>query len=490
MHKNFIQLIFLLLPVLCFPLTYYVSPVGNNVNSGLSPGAAFLTLQHASDVVASGDSVIVLAGTYTGFYHTTSGTPSQRIVFSAQPGVLINAPNGSTSDGINLEGASYITIEGFKAFGLPRAGFRAVLDTGIIFRGNAADSCGKWGIFTGFSENILIENNECSRSRDEHGIYISNSADNAVLRGNHCWGNRACGIHMNGDISQQPGDGIISNVLIEYNIIHDNGNGGGSGINGDGVQYSLIQNNLLYENHASGISLYMIDAAEGAAYNVVVNNTIVQPAVTRWALNITNGSTNNTAFNNIFYSDHSFRGSITIDTSSLEGFKSDYNVLADRMSANDNDVITLAQWQQTTQLDSHSVISTLNALFINANTHDYHLPSTSPARDLGKAFYNSVAAPANDFDFVSRPQGLSHDAGAYEYGTITDIEEILSNRIRWSDLSFDAEVCLYDMAGRLFLRDRKRAIENNLASIQNGLFIFTVLDEKSKVSGGWLKIMR
>src|SRR5436190_16144247 len=105
-------------------VTYYVSPSGNNSNTGLTPVTAFLTLQHASNTVAAGDSVIVLPGTYTGFYHTTSGTALLPIVFHAQQGTVINAPNGTTNDGINLEGASYIVIEGFKVFGVPRAGIR------------------------------------------------------------------------------------------------------------------------------------------------------------------------------------------------------------------------------------------------------------------------------------------------------------------------------------------------------------------------------
>ena len=47
-------------------------------------------------------------------------------------------------------------------------------------------------------------------------------------------------------------------------MIYDNGRGGGSGINCDGVQNSLIRNNLIYNTHASGISLYRIDGGGGS----------------------------------------------------------------------------------------------------------------------------------------------------------------------------------------------------------------------------------
>ena len=79
------------------------------------------------------------------------------------------------------------------------------------------------------------------------------SGDNPIIRGN-IHDNHACGLHMNGDASMG-GDGVISNALVENNVIYNNGVGGGSGINCDGVTDSIIRNNLLYNNHANGRSL-------------------------------------------------------------------------------------------------------------------------------------------------------------------------------------------------------------------------------------------
>jgi hypothetical protein len=440
---------FLLLAYPATAATYYVSPLGNNSNNGLSPGTAWLTLQYASNTVVAGDSVIVMPGNYTGFYHTTSGTAAQRIVFFAQSGVLINAPNATTPDGINLEGASYVVIDGFHIYGMPRTGIRSVLNDHVIIRNNLADSCYKWGILTGFSDDILIENNECSRSVDEHGIYFSNSADNPVIRNNHSWGNNACGIHMNGDISLG-GDGIISNALVENNILHDNGVNGGSAINCDGVQNSRIQNNLAYNNHASGISLYMIDGGGSSSANVVVNNTILQPSDGRWALNISDGSINNVAFNNIFYSSHTFRGSISIDAASMPGFRSNRNVVTNRMS-NDggSSNMTLAAWQAATQRDSNSVVAAPAALFVNPAADDHHLLSTSPAKDLGRANYYNIIAPLNDIEMLARPQGIYHDAGCYEYPEPTWVEESALLMASWNNISPDEKIVVFDLSGRL-----------------------------------------
>ena len=103
------------------------------------------------------------------------------------------------------------------------------------------------------------------------------------------------------------------------------------------MQNSTIRNNLIYDTHASGISLYRIDGGGGSSGNLVVNNTVIVAADGRWALNIQSGSTGNTVRNNILYNHHSFRGSIDISADSLAGFTSDYNVLMNRMTTNGGD---------------------------------------------------------------------------------------------------------------------------------------------------------
>ena len=270
-----------------------------------------------------------------------------------------------TPDGINLEGADYVTIEGFSVVGMPRTGIRSVLNHDVIIRNNHLDMNSKWGILTGFSDDLLIEGNVATRSQIEHGIYVSNSGDRPVIRNNVIWGNRANGIHMNGDASLG-GDGIICGALVEGNVIYDNGVGGGSGINCDGVQNSVIRNNLIYNTHASGISLYRIDGGGGSSGNLVVNNTVLVAADGRWALNIQSGSTGNTVRNNILYSGHSFRGSLDISGDSLAGFSSDYNVVMNRFTTDGGDSVqTLAQWRASSGHDSHSLVAAPSQLFVN-----------------------------------------------------------------------------------------------------------------------------
>jgi hypothetical protein len=414
--------------------TYYVATTGSNTAAGTS-AAPWATLQHAADRVTAGDTVIVLAGNYVGFDLRTNGTAAARITFRGETGATIDRVNTRTNrDGINLERASYITIEGFTLIGTnnattSRAGIRIVGDgddngvfsTGVIIRNNRADRWGYWGILTGFTDDILIQGNECSRSVQEHGIYCSNSGDRPTIRGNEVWGNRANGIHMNGDIftgntSLPRVDGIISGAVVERNIIYGNGVGGGSGINCDGVQNSIIRNNLLYDNHASGIALYRIDGGGASTGNTVVNNTIIHAADARWCVRIADASINNTLFNNIFFNLNSNRGAYDLDSDCLPGLKSERNLIEGQFAI-DGSFINLSQWRTQTNNDTTSTAITqtaMQALFTNYGAQDFSLATGSSALNAGIASFNGQPAPTIDLLASPRPAGGGFDVGAYE----------------------------------------------------------------------------
>jgi hypothetical protein len=392
---------------------YWVSNAGSNANDGLTPGTAWATLVYAADQVAAGDTVHVQPGNYQGFYLDTGGTAGNPITFKAEGAVSITADNPTTDDGINIEDADHVVIDGFTVNGRTRAGIRAALSDFVTVRNNSCGNNGRWGIFTGHTDDFTVENNETYGSVLEHGIYVSNSSDRPIVRGNLIYGNRGNGIHLNGDLSQG-GHGLIHDALIEDNVIYDNGTGGGSGINGDGLTSSIIRNNLLYDNHASGISLYRIDASDGAKDNLVVNNTIINdtminPTNARWCINISDGSTGNTVRNNILYNYHSFRGVITLDAASLSGFSSDCNSLMNRFSIDGGDtVIDFADWQAE-GYDANSFLAVPSDHFV-APGSDFHLLLASPAVDEGTA----TGAPNVDLDGNPRPVGMGFDMGAYE----------------------------------------------------------------------------
>ncbi len=393
--------------------TFYVAPSGNNANPG-TIGQPWATLQHAAGQIGPGDELLIRAGQYAGMHLTTSGTAGQPIAIRAfeQELVIINGDNPITPDGVNLEGASYVTVEGLRVEGVTRAGLRAVLCEHVTMRNNVLVDNGRWGILTGFCDDLLIENNLASGSIDEHGIYVSNSSDRPIIRGNVIFDNNANGIHMNGDINVGGGDGIISDALVENNIIYNNGSAGGSGINMDGVQDSLIRNNLIYASHASGISLFQIDGGGPSTNNRVLNNTVMVASDGRWALNIRIGSSGNKAFNNVFYNAHSFRGSISIDPAALTDFESDYNLVMQRFTLDDgNSVINLTQWQNQTGQDLNSIVASPAAIFVAPDQADFFPLEGGLLIDTG----THLPDVAQDLLGNPRPIGSSHDIGAYEW---------------------------------------------------------------------------
>jgi parallel beta-helix repeat protein len=386
------------------------------------------TLQHAADVAGPGDSVIVRAGQYDGFEVTTVASQALPLVFRAAPGELVELVSDvpGRGVGVNLEGAEWVTIEGFRAENRAVAGFRAALCRHVTFRGNVARDNGRWGIFTGCCDDLLIEGNLASGSCEEHGIYVSNSGDRPVVRGNVVFGNNANGLHFNGDASNDceastDNDGVIEQALIEGNVIFDNGfggctpdNAGGSGINGDGLQDSVIRNNLIWNAHHSGISLYAIDAAQPAHGNRVLGNTIHtddDAGKGRWAVNIQDGSQGTVLRDNFLWSDHGSRGAIAACATCLVGLDSDRNAVEDRFSVDGGGTgITLAQWRTATGQDGDSFVATAASLFVAPGGGDYHPAPASAALEAGTAH----AELTEDLEGAPRPAGAAHDIGAFE----------------------------------------------------------------------------
>jgi parallel beta-helix repeat protein len=275
------------------------------------------------------------------------------------------------------------------------------------------------GIFTAFSDYVLIQNNETDHNA-EHGIYQSNSSTYPTIRANNSHDNASSGIHMNGDITEDPPTGkrtgLVQYATVEGNTIWNNGTAGGSGINCDGVDDSLISNNLLYNNYASGISLYAIDGAHGSSNNKVYNNTIVMAPHSRFAINIPNDGggkkapVGNIVKNNILYTPDASEGSVLIAAASVAGFQSDYNAVVNRFSSNnDSSVISLAKWQAH-GYDLHSIISTPAKLFVDPASNNYQLKPGSPAINGG----TTLSDVPTDILGVKRPQGAGYDIGCYE----------------------------------------------------------------------------
>ena len=406
--------------------TYYVATWGNNANPGTST-APWATLQYAVDTIANGDTIYVKAGTYVGCRIEISGASGGVKTLSAEPGaaVVVNTPGPNNKHNSILEVESwtngttrYWTIDHLEACNSPDHYGIDMRDTQYITVQNCyTHNNGLTGIFDGFCDNQTYQNNETAYN-GEHGIYHSNSGDYPIIRLNVSHHNVNSGCHINGD-KFEGGDGLISYATVERNVLYENSAGVYVGsINCDGVMDSIIRNNLSYNNHGSGITLFCIMGAAGSSRNKVYNNTICLASDGYFALNIPKsgkGKSNpvdNLIYNNVLYNanPNSSRGSIRAYAAPMPGTASDYNVVTNKFEVNSK-AKTFSQWQAY-GYDLHSFIATPDQLFVSPATNNYHLKAGSLAANTGTNLVGSYVT--DDLDGDVRPQGSAYDIGCYE----------------------------------------------------------------------------
>lgn len=408
--------------------TYYVDDSGSasDTNNGTSPSTPWRTLQHAADNVSAGDIVEIADGSYSRFtMNSVTGTPGNKVVFRASgTGAIINSGTSSSispdnRDAIKVYDCSHVIFHGLRTTSAYRAGIRVSESFFVTVQGCVFGDNGKWGIFTDYSDDLVLEGNECFNSAVEHGIYFSNSGDRVVIRGNYCHGNNASGIQINSDPAQQNasfgtrGDGITEGAVIENNWCVGNGTAGGAALNFASIRNCDIRNNLLVNNLGqSGIALWDdgYSSSYGSMNNRIYHNTVVfQTGVGRFCLTMLNGSTGNDIKNNIFIGGR--RGAITWSTDSLSGMTADYNVCrsVDGWDVWVNDTTsqgyTLSQWQTLVSgaANSYSTAPTFTS------GSDYHLQAASAGKDDGTGVGVSTT-----HDGGSRPQGAGYDRGCFE----------------------------------------------------------------------------
>jgi len=426
----------------------HVAPAGSDA-ADCSAGAPCRQIARAVSRLAAGDTLVIEPGDYDRFTMSAAGRAGAPITLYARaPGATVRGQPGcgrrdrSCRDAILIERAAYVVLDGLGATGAARAGLAVENSRQVTVRNGVFADNGRWGIFSGFVDDLVVEHNEAARSVHEHGIYASNSGDRPIIRRNWVHDNRACGIQINADWTVKdpdhlyPGvvDGITTGAVVEGNVISGNGRGGGAAINLDGVQDSLVRNNLLFANTASGIVCYGDadgvpdmsqddgDGRQGPRGMVIVHNTVVQPPGARAALLIRHAVGRNQVRNNILYHADPRGPAIRLgsdqDAADLD---SDHNAFsrpgaidlrAVPTSAGPPDssaVIDLEAWRARGE-DRHSLAATADALFA-APGCDFSPARGSPARDRGAAMAGSGDA---DLRGQPRPRGPAPDLGALE----------------------------------------------------------------------------
>ncbi len=388
-------------------------------------------------LLGAGDTLVIGAGDYERFtWRGARGREDAPITLFAEAGAVVRGVDGcgrrdrSCRDAVLIDRGEHVVVDGLGATGATRAGLAVELSRHITVRNGVFVDNGRWGIFSSFVDDLVVEHNEAAASRTEHGIYASNSGDRTIIRGNWVHDNRACGIQINADWSVKdpddayPGevDGITTGALVEGNIVFRNGRGGGAAINLDGVQDSVVRNNLLFANTASGIVAYGDedgvedmskddgDGRQGPRGMLIVHNTVVQAPGARAALLFRYSVGPNTVNNNILY--HPDGPSILIGGGQdAQHLDSDYNLVG-RVDvdghATDGGLVDLGAWRERGK-DRHSLAAADSPeLFVSAC--DFTPAPSSPVRDRGVA----VDAAETDLRGQTRPRGAAPDLGALE----------------------------------------------------------------------------
>jgi hypothetical protein len=382
------------------------------------PTQEYSTIQAAANIASPGDTILVFDGSYVGFQISQSGTSSQPIVVRAKGSGAVIDRSGPTGDGVRFQNVEYVRLEGFQIRDVSdrcvaaRGASPTLPMHGNVVRGVTCTRSGTEGFYLsewagGLVEDNTISNTGAVNSVQAHGIYLANAgSDNTTIRRNtihDITGSDAAGMHFNGDLSVG-GDGAISGLLIEDNVIYRTG---ANAFNMDGVRNSVIRNNLVYGIGRHALRVYQIDAAVGAGGLVIANNTFVAGSG-GWAIKLTNDTGGHVIFNNILLGGV---GSIAVGNAN---FTSDHNAVTNGFSLDEEaTVITLSTWRSG-GLEMNSIQATAAQLFANVGAGDYHLSTNSPAVDAGTATVGGVNAPSTDLDGTSRPKGLAYDLGAYE----------------------------------------------------------------------------
>jgi len=360
-----------------------------------------------------GDALLVRKGVYNESITISGlkGIQAAPIVIKGEPGAEIALARGQ--DGILFYGgggSAWVIVDGLKITGARRAGILISGSHHITIRNCISGNNGRWGIQSTLSDYLTVENCELFGSRREHGVYFS-TTEHPVARNNKIHDNAGCGIHMNGD-RREGGDGIITGGLLEKNVIYNCGlRRGGAAINMDGVEKTLVRNNLIYNNGAGGITVFHGDGLRSGTGNEFCNNTLYfQPGKGRFGLQLFHGAKDTTVRNNIFIGG---RGpALEIDQASLAGLKSDCNIFFQQGGGQPVELggqrMTLDVWKQKTSQDAHS--TSAEPKFVNLAGGDFHLAGGSPGIDKGAA----VKDVTDDLTGKKRPSGGPCDIGAYE----------------------------------------------------------------------------
>lgn len=384
------------------------------METSIFPGQS---ISSAISALRPGDVLTLSPGQYVEDVVVTGliGTRSAPITIRGKPGAIVRASGAVNVDAFLVRsGSCFIIFDGLEITGANRAG---ILCSGSSAHNITIRNChihdnAKWQIQSTGVNYMTVENCKLHGSTDQHGIYFSSSSY-CIASHNEIYSNKCNGIHLNGGYGYgEGGDGIVHGPTIVGNIIYNNGAGGGSAVNMDGVDDGLIANNLIVNNKAGGITNFKVDGLHCGQRNKIFNNTVYFPQGDgRYSLQLGRGSTDNVVKNNLFVCGGTV---LEVQDAALNGNTFDHNVYYRINQWGAAPILyggggyTVSRWQSATGQDAAS--SGAMPTFANISQQNFRLATASVGVDDGA----NLPEVAEDVAGTPRPQGAACDIGAYE----------------------------------------------------------------------------
>ena len=389
MNRFLLTFLVLTSPTLAHGATYYVTKTGSDSKSctqAQSASTPKLTIKAGLACLKGADTLIIKAGTYTEgipIKAIPSGTSnSSHTIIRAAAGEKVIINGIANGVGVMLiYSRSFITFDGIIFDGSSVSG--AVV---YIGRGSTSDPASTYikmqnctvrngrynsGIIAGHYQkngvscklsfiNTTAHGN--GNDRYDHGIYVS--CRDVTVDGGSYYDNSGHGVH----VFAQSQTSATNNTVIKHIRAYGNGSYGVGLYSGSNLR---AYNNLIYGNglaeSSGGISTQHGATSAKIYYNTVYSNK---------GLGISTSGNPATVTNNIVYLNSS---------SAINNTASPPSIVSNNL--------------------------TTNPSFVNAAASNFYLLSSSPAINKGLV----ISEVTRDFAGVLRPQGTTHDIGAYEY---------------------------------------------------------------------------
>jgi parallel beta-helix repeat protein len=383
--------------------TYYVATTGNDANACATAQTITTPKRTIAAGVAClnpGDTLYLRAGTYTEQIDlmgpNKSGTAGNYITIAGYPGDTVT---------LRYTDSAPAMFGPIKARG-NRGWF---IFENLILDGVDGTNGSFWQIRDG-NHDFILRNLEIKRFH-LNALYLD-GVSNVTIQN--------CRLHDQRSTLGVPGTrgyGIYlhhgTNVLVEGNDVYNNP-GGGLQIYPGPITGTVIRNNRVHDNNTEadiaigGIVVFPSGATIVGTEiynNLIYNNGSAPTAGDAPGIRIVNNADGTKVWNNTVYGNKG----LGINIQAYTGIKPTNTVLQ-------NNIVYGNAAGEIINVGSNSVIEhnvTTNPNFMNAAGLDFTLQSSSPAIDAG-VYLSKIRT---DFRKVARPQGATHDIGAYEKST-------------------------------------------------------------------------